>query len=537
MMKKKIERKRGLSILLVVLTTLTLTLGGCSSKKADDSSTDANGQTADASSEVNGEAGSEDGTVSAEDLSQITIGIPQDIDSMDPHLAKSAGTREILFNVYEGLVKPDADGNLQPAIASDYTISDDGKTYTFTLRDGVKFHDGSTVTVEDVKYSIERNAGTDGSDPLISAFSNIESVETPDESTIVLTLKEANTEFLAYMIVSIIPASNEDPEGNPIGTGPYKFVSRSPQENVILTKFDDYWGDAAYIKDITLKVVANSDSIVMELEGGSLDMYARVTSAQVSQLSDKFDVYEGTMNLVQALYLNNAKEPFNNVQVRQALCYAIDPQTIMDFVSDGKGTEIGSSMFPSFGKYFDESLNDTYNQDIAKAKELLAEAGYPNGFDFTITVPSNYTQHVDTAQVLVEQFKEIGVNATIQEVEWNTWLDDVYTNRNFQSTVVGVDASTLTAYALLSRYGSDAHNNFINFSDADYDAALAAAVKATDDAEKTAKYKECEKILSEKAANVYIQDLPEFVVLNKNYTGYTFYPLYAQDFAKIKPAQ
>ncbi len=535
MMKKSFGR-RSLSTLLVVLTALTLTLGGCSSKKAEDDGAGSSNATESASSEADSKAEGA-GSQTSDDLSEITIGIPQDIDSMDPHIAKAAGTREVLFNVYEGLVKPDTDGNLQPAIASDYTISDDAKVYTFTLRDGVKFHDGSVVTVADVKYSIERNAGTDGTDPLISAFSNIESVETPDDSTIVLTLKEANTEFLAYMTVAIIPANNQDPEGNPIGTGPYKFVSRSPQENIILTKFDEYWGEAAYIKDITLKVEANADSVVMDLEGGSIDMYARVTSAQVSQLSDNFEVYEGTMNLVQALYLNNAVEPFNNEQVRQALCYAIDPQTIMDFVSDGKGTEIGSSMFPSFGKYFDESLNDTYNQDVAKAKELLAEAGYPNGFDFTITVPSNYTQHVDTAQVLVEQFKEIGVNATIQEVEWNTWLDDVYTNRNFQSTVVGVDASTLTAYALLSRFASDAHNNFINYKNDDYDAALKAAIEAVDDNEKTAKYKECEKILSQTAANVYIQDLPEFVVLNKKFAGYKFYPLYAQDYSKIKPAQ
>ena len=536
MMKKSYGGRKFLSTFLVVLTTLTLTLSGCSSKKAEDDATGQTEATESASSEENSGAEGADSTV-ADDLSEITIGIPQDIDSMDPHIAKSAGTREVLFNVYEGLVKPDSEGNLQPAIASEYTVSEDGKVYTFTLRDGVKFHDGSEVTAEDVKYSIERNAGTDGSDPLISAFSNIASVEITDEKTVTLTLTDSDTEFLAYMTVAIIPAANADPEGNPIGTGPYKFVSRSPQENVVLTKFDEYWGEPAYIQDITLKVESNSDSVVMDLEGGSIDMYARVTSAQASQLSDQFEVYEGTMNLVQALYLNNEKEPFNNELVRQALCYAIDPQTIMDFVSDGKGKELGSSMYPSFAKYFDESLNDTYNQDVEKAKELLTEAGYPDGFDFTITVPSNYTQHVDTAQVLVEQFKEIGVNATIQEVEWNNWLDDVYTNRNFQSTVVGVDASTLTAYALLSRFKSDAHNNFINYNNAEYDQALEAAIAATDDAEKTAKYKECEKILSETAANVYIQDLPEFVVLNKKFTGYTFYPLYAQDFSKIRPAQ
>ena len=118
-------------------------------------------------------------------------------------------------------------------------------------------------------------------------------------------------------------------------------------------------------------------------------------------------------------------------------------------ISDGKGTELGSSMFPAFGKYYMEELNDTYQQNFDKAKELLAEAGYPDGFSFTITVPSNYQPHIDTAQVLVEQFANIGVTANIQLVEWDSWLSDVYTDRNFESTVVGVDASSLTGAAML----------------------------------------------------------------------------------------
>ena len=273
----------------------------------------------------------------------------------------------------------------------------------------------------------------------------------------------------------------------------------------------------------------------MDLEGGSIDMFARITSAQMDQLSDKFQVYEGTMNLVQALYLNNAFEPFQDVRVRQALCYAVDPQGVMDFVSAGKGTEIGSSMFPSFQKYFMPELNDTYNQDLEKAKALLEEAGYPD-LTFTITVPSNYTQHVDTAQVLADQLKQIGVTANIQQVEWDSWLENVYSGRQYEATVVGVDASSLNAPALLSRFVSDAHNNFVNFNSEAYDAAFAKAEASVDDAEKTAAFKECEKILSEEAASVYIQDLPEFVALNKKYTGYTFYPLYAQDVAKIRLA-
>ena len=274
----------------------------------------------------------------------------------------------------------------------------------------------------------------------------------------------------------------------------------------------------------------------MDLEGGSIDMFARVTSTQAAELSDNFNVLEGTMNLVQALYLNNAEAPFDNEKVRQALCYAIDPQEIMMMVSDGKGTEVGSSMFPSFGKYFMPELNDTYNTDIEKARELLKEAGFEDGFSFTITVPSNYQPHIDTAQVLKEEFKKIGVDAQIQLIEWDSWVSDVYQNRQFQSTLVGVDASNITGSAMLQRFTSDNAKNFINYSNADYDAAFEKAISSTNDDEKTKYYKECERILSENAANVYIQDLPEFVALNKKYTGYEFYPLYIQDIAKIRLA-
>lgn len=497
--------KKILSVFL--LTTLTIALSGCSGDKTDENS------------------------------SQITIGIPQDLeDSLDPHKAVAAGTKEVLFNIFEGLVKPDSDGNIIPAVAESYKASDDGKVYTFTLREGIRFHDGNPVTVEDIKYSIDKCADTSNGEPLIAAFSNIESVNILDGRTVEIVLKEANTEFdaeLANVTAAIVPASNDGADTNPIGTGPYRYVSRSPQENFVMTAFDGYWGKKAHLKDVTFKICANADSIVMDLEGGSIDMFARVTASQAAELSDRFDVLEGTMNLVQALYLNNAQKPFDDVRVRQALCYAVDPQEIMDFVSGGKGTEIGSSMFPAFGKYYMEELNDTYNQDIGKARDLLAEAGYPDGFSFTLTVPSNYQQHIDTAQVLVEQLKGIGVTAQIKLVEWDSWLSDVYAAREYEATVVGVDASSLTARALLDRFASVAPNNFINFASPAYDAALNDAVNSTDDAEKTESYKECERILAEEAANVYIEDLPEFVALNNKYGGYEFYPLYVQDIAKL----
>lgn len=499
---KKLFRK-GIALMLV---TMAVALGGCSGDKAE---------------------GTSDGT--------ITIGIPQDLeDGLDPHKVSAAGTKEILFNIFEGLVKYDEFGNLIPALAQKYEISEDGLTYRFSLRSGVKFHDGSDVSADDVVYSIERCADATAGEPLVPAFSNIASVVKEDNSSVVITLNAADTEFLASLTTAVIPKSNDDPATKVIGTGPYRYVGRSPQESIELEAFDKYWGNKAHIKNVVLKIVANPDAIVMELTGGSIDMICRITDTQAEELKGSdFKVLEGTMNLVQAMYLNNAVKPFDDVKVRQALCYAIDPQEIMDFVSGGKGTEVGSSMFPAFGKYYDESLNHVYDRDIDKAKALLKEAGYPDGFSFTVSVPSNYQQHISTAEVISEQLKAIGVDAKISLIEWDSWLSDVYVGRNFEATVVGVDASTLTARAMLERFVSDSGKNFVNFSSAAYDEAFKKAIGTVNDGIQTESYKECLSILANEAANVYIQDLPTFVAIRNNIEGYKFYPLYVQDLASL----
>ena len=164
---------------------------------------------------------------------------------------------------------------------------------------------------------------------------------------------------------------------------------------------------------------------------------------------------------------------------------------------------------------------------------LLAEDGYPNGFDMTITVPSNYKPHMDTAEVLVQQLAQIGVNATIEPIEWESWVSDVYAGRQFQSTVVGVDASTMTARALLERFTSDYGKNFINYNNAEYDALFQQTLTAYDDAEQTAIYKQMLANLTENAANVYIQDLADLVAVRKGVEGVTFYPIYVLDLANL----
>ena len=467
----------------------------------------------------------------------VTVGIAQDLDnSLDPHKAVAAGTKEVMFNVFEGLVKPTSNGDLIPAVASNYTVSEDHLTYTFTLREGVKFHNGDAVSAEDVVYSLKRVAApTETGVVQVEALSIMADVAAVDERTVAITLTEPSNEFISYLTVAILPADYTEQDTKPVGTGPFTFASRSAQENIILAKFEEYWGQKAYLDQVTFRIIENAEGLLMGLQSGAIDICSHLTTTQVSQLSDsEFSIAQGNMNLVQAMYLNNAVAPFDNVLVRQALCHAIDRQMILDLAFDGYGTLIGSSMYPAFGKYFDDTLTNHYAYDVDAAKALLAQAGYPGGFDMTITVPSNYQPHMDTAEVVVEQLKAIGVNAVIQPVEWETWVSEAYVGRNFQATLVGVDASTMTARALLERFTSTYSKNFINYNNAEYDALFAQAQACYDDAEQTALYKAMERNLTENAANVYIQDLADLVAVRKGLTGLEFYPIYVLDLSTVR---
>lgn len=465
---------------------------------------------------------------------EITVGIAQDLDnSLDPYQSTAAGTREVMFNVFEGLVKPDSDGNYVEAVASKVEISADGLTYTFTLRDGVVFHNGDTCTIDDVRYSFETCAATSVYANVVEALSAIQTTEA-EGNTITFTLAEPNSDFLSVVSsVYILPEGYTEQATAPIGTGPFKFVSRSVQENFILEKHGEYYGEGAKLDRVIYKIYEDSTALFTALDSGALDLVAHLTIDQVNTLSNGYEVLEGTMNLVQAIYLNHAAEPFDDERVRQALCYAVDVDAMLNLTAEGHGTKVGSSMYPAFGKYFDASLADAYPYDPDKAIQLLTDAGYPDGFSFTIKVPSNYQPHVDTAIVLVEQLKQVKINAQIQLVDWNTWLTDVYGNRDFEATVVGFDASTLSATALLARWVSDSSKNMIGYSNADYDAAYQQALTTVDDAAQTALFKRCLEILSETAANVYLQDLADFVAINPALEGFEFYPLYVMDMSKL----
>lgn len=520
------KRTHTCALILSVLMLVSL-FAGCASKPAEQTNNDPAATSGQSFTPATPAAAPAESARRA--TNEIVVGISQDLDnSLDPHTMVSAGTKELLFNVFEGLVKPTPDGDLADAVAISHELSDDLTTYTFRLRPGVMFHNGQTVTMDDVLYSLKRCRD----EGYVTALKD--TVIEGKDDTLTITLPSPNNEFLAYLTCAIIPANYADQATNPIGTGPFRFVSRQAQQNIVLERYDGYWGEKAHLDRVTYRIYENSEAFVMALNGGAVDLYAHLSVPTISQLGAEFNILEGTMNLVQAIYLNHSVKPLDDVRVRQALCYAYDRQELFDLTAGGRGWPVGSSMYPAFKKYFREDLIDLYPHNPEKAKDLLAEAGYPDGFDLTIKAPSNYSVHVDAAQVAAEQFRAIGVNVTVEQVDWATWVSDVYQGRNFEATVCGFDASTMTARAMLERFTTGNGKNFINYSNADYDAAFSAAQSAKDDAAQTKAYLEMEGILANDAANVYIQDLVDFVALRAGLTGYHFYPIYVMDMSTIR---
>ena len=190
-------------------------------------------------------------------------------------------------------------------------------------------------------------------------------------------------------------------------------------------------------------------------------------------------------------------------------------------------------MYPAFTKYFVAELAEVYQQNLEKAKQLLTEAGYPGGFEMTITVPSNYTQHVDTGLVLAQQLSAVGITANVKEVAWETWVSDVYKGRNYQTTVSGIAASDMTAREMLVRYTTDHSKNFINFSDEEFDDTVARAMATMDMDEQISLYKRAQEILNEQAASLWLQDLCDLVVLRPELDGMVFYATYVLDMSTI----
>jgi peptide/nickel transport system substrate-binding protein len=459
----------------------------------------------------------------------IVFGLETEPDHLDPYLATTADTRQILFNIFEGLVKPDKDGNLVPAVAEKLPeVSSDGLTYTFKIRSGIKFHNSKVVTADDIKYSLE-TAKADK----ITGLDNIKAVDIVDSSTVKITLSTRDNDFLAYLTVAIVPKDYTSQDTHPIGTGPYKFESFTQQQSLVLTKNKDYWQKGLpHLDKVTFKLESDTNALLLDLQSGSVQG-ASVDNATAKQLTTGFTIKQSNSNAVQQLNLNNAVKPFDNVKVRQAISYAVDPDEIIKTVNYGQGVRVGTPVIPGFKTYYDASLATAYKKDTAKAKQLLTDAGYPNGFSFTITVPSNYQVHVDTAQVIVSELKAIGVTATIKQVDWATWLSQVYTGRQYDSTIISVDGTNLTPESYLARYVSTSKSNFFNYKSTEFDTLYNQAVNETDSTKRVQLFKQAQELVSKDAANVYIQDIASLTALKTGLAGFTPYPLFVFDASAI----
>ena len=459
----------------------------------------------------------------------VTVGITQEPLIFDPHTVEAAGDKEILFNVYEGLYKFDSTGALNPCLATDVVISDDATSYTFTIREGVTFHDGSQLDAGDVVYSLDRAR------ELVPELAPVTDVTDNGDGTVTVTLDGPNSEMLSYFTTGIIPEGSGDTISETrIGTGPFIFDSYEAGIGIVLTRNDNYWiPELPYLDSVTFKVCSDMDSGFLELQGGSIDIFPYLTTDKTSQLDDsKFEVLSLGSNMVQGLFLNNDAAPFDDVRVRQAVNYAVDRDEIISLIMDGAGLPLTTGMSPVMGDAYDTGIDGTYTHDTERARELLSQAGYEDGFDMTITVPSNYLIHVNTAVVIADQLSEAGINATIEQVDWATWLDRVYAGRDFQSTIIALTFD-YAPYDVISRYSSSADNDFINYRNDEVDRIIAQIPQTPDQDERNSLYHELLAQITEDAASCYIQDPYSICAVNRRITGYELYPMYIQDMSTV----
>ena len=244
-----------------------------------------------------------------------------------------------------------------------------------------------------------------------------------------------------------------------------------------------------------------------------------------------FVILSGESNLIH-VSLNNAAAPFDDPKVREAMNYAVDRNELALLLMNGESSPLFTGMSPAMGKYYNESLENTFTYDPDRAIALLAEAGYPEGFQATVTVPSNYSHHINAATIISDQLRRVGVDLSIVSVDWATWLSRTYTDRDFETTVIALTPE-LSPKDVLGRYASDADNNFISFSNDEYDDVLRRVRTEVDEMARIGYYRRLQEILVENSASVFFQDPKNIVAVSNKLSGYAVYPIYVQDMSTV----
>ena len=447
----------------------------------------------------------------------FTMGMVLEPPHLDPTAGAPAAIDEIVYaNLFEGLTRVNAMGEVKPALASSWTIAEDGKTYTFKLQQGVTFHDGAAFTAEDVKFSIDRAMADDSTNAQKTLFKGITAVNVIDDATVEIVLENPVGALLYNLgwgdAVIVDAASAETNKEAPVGTGPFKLSNWAKGSQLILDAYDSYWGDKPALQKVTFKFISDPNAATSALLSGDVDGFANFPAPEAVpqfQADPRFAVVIGVTEGETILSTNNTKPPFDNIKVRQAMAMAIDRQAIIDGAMFGQGTPIGSHFPPGNAAYLDLTGANAFDPD--KAKALLAEAGFPDGFSATLKLPPpSYARR--GGEIIASQLRNIGINLEIIPVEWAQWVEQVFTNKDYDLTIVShTEPNDIEIYAR--------DNYYFNYNKPEFKALITELNATAAPEARTALLQQAQQMLSDDAVNTYLFQLAKVGIWDARVQG------------------
>ncbi|MTI01317.1 ABC transporter substrate-binding protein [Roseibium sp. RKSG952] len=449
--------------------------------------------------------------------SDITIAMQLEPPHLDPTSAAAQAIDSVVYtNIFEGLTRFKGDGSVVPGLAESWEISDDGKEYTFRLHDGVTFHDGSVMEAEDVKFSLDRALGEDSANAQKALFAGIESVEIVDPLTVKVTLSEPNGNFLFNMAwgdaVIVSPDSIDDIKTNPVGTGAFTFGEWVQGDSITLNRNPDYWGDQPALESATFKFISDPTAAFAAMMAEDIDAFDNFPAPEnlpQFEADPRFQVLVGSTEGETILSTNNKQPPFDDIRVREAVAHAIDRQAIIDGAMFGYGTPIGTHFAPHNPAYVDLTGNSAY--DPEKAKALLAEAGFADGFETTLHLPPpSYARR--GGEIVAAQLADVGINAEIINVEWAQWLESVFKGKDFGLTIVShTEPMDIGIYARPDYY--------FQYDSLDFQTVMDTLNSTTDPEERAKLLGEAQRLIAEDYVNGYLFQLAKLGVAKAGVQG------------------
>lgn len=433
-------------------------------------------------------------------------------------------TEAFTGNVYEGLYRLTDDGEVEPVLAADSTVSDDGLTYTFTLKDGVTFHSGDPLTSADVKSSIEAVTAEDSQSARKSSFAVISDIATPDDKTVVITLSERSISFIYNLsYVWIVNDAAKDLKTTEDGTGPYTLGDWKRGSTLSLERWDDYWGEPAKNAEVVFTYFTDATALSNALVTKQIDIITSVQSPdQLNQFTDNADyvVSDGDSTTKELLAFNDRVAPFDQALVRKAVYSAIDTKKLLSSIWGDYGTLIGSMVPPTDPWYEDLTQVNPYDPELAK--QQLDEAGFADGFTFTLDTPS-YDPHPAVAEFLQSDLAKVGITVEINTISADEWYSKVFKERDFQATLQEhVNDRDVVWYGNPDFYWG--------YDNPEVTQWVSEAEQATTTEEQTAKLKLVNEQIAEDAASVWLYLYPQIVVAASDVSGYGVNGLNSQFF-------